>query len=157
MKPILSFILTLSIASLSAQSVKQDKMEALSFMVGEWVGTSTLFLDGVISRQVPAFERISYDLDSSIIVIELNSETLKLHTIIRYDQEDNTYYYHAFSERSAGKLPASMIDGRFVVQATADKRYIFERTGENSFREFGEQRKDGGWVKYFEDTFTDTR
>jgi hypothetical protein len=142
---------------LFGQSVKQEKMEQLSYMIGEWVGTSTLYEDGKITKQVPAFERISYDLNQSIIVIELHSETLKLHTIIYYDEEENAYSYNAFSENGGRQNKAQFIDGRLVVQPNEERRYIFEQFGENGFREYGEILVGGQWVKYFEDIFTNTQ
>lgn len=134
-------------------STKQQKMEQLSFMTGEWVGTSTLYENGAVSKQVPAFQHIAYDLNKSILVIKLNSELLKLHTIIYYNEQENTYYYHPFSENGARKLPAEYKDERFVVHANEHKRFVFERTGTNSFREYGEKQVDGVWIKYFEDQF----
>ena len=71
-----------------AQNLKQEKMEQLSFMIGEWVGTSKIYENGVVARQGSAYENISYDLDKSILVIELNTEFLQLHTIIYYDEKD---------------------------------------------------------------------
>lgn len=157
MRIITTVLLFLTMLQMSAQLVGQKPMHKLHFMVGEWVGTSSLFENGERSKQVPAFERISYDLDSSIIVIELNSSLLKLHTIIRYDEKEESYEYYAFSENRAGKLPASIIDGRLVVQANDTKRYIFERHGQEGFREYGEQLVDGEWRMYFEDVFLNTQ
>ena len=54
-----------------AQSEKEIKMKELAFMVGDWVGTSTTYEGGEIKEQVPAYQKISYDLDSNIIVIAL--------------------------------------------------------------------------------------
>jgi hypothetical protein len=139
-----------------AQPEAKERMAELSFLTGEWVGTSTLYENGEITSQVPAFERISYDLDSSILVIELNSETLKLHTIVRWDDAEGTYHYQAFSERGTGILPAELVDGKMVVNASATKRYLFERTADGGFREYGEKLVDGKWVMYFEDRFVDT-
>lgn len=141
-----------------AQSVKKEKMQQLSFLVGEWVGTSRSFDDnGNLKSEGPAFERISYDLDQHILVVELNSETLQLHTIIYYDEDDQTYYYNPFSKRGARKLPAELVDGKFVVNSSDERRFIFESHEENKFREYGEKLIDGKWVKYFEDTFGNTK
>ena len=68
--------------SVLSQNVKQEKMELLRFMTGEWIGTSIAYKDGVVSKKGSAYEKITYDLDKSILVIELNSEFLQLHTII---------------------------------------------------------------------------
>lgn len=140
-----------------AQSEAKQRMADLSFLTGEWVGTSTLYEDGEVKSQVPAFERISFDLDNSILVIELNSETLKLHTIVRWDEAEATYHYQAFSERGTGILPAGLVDGKMVVRASDTKRYIFERAPDGGFREYGEKLIEGKWIIYFEDRFVDTR
>lgn len=150
------FLLLLQINLLPAQSLKQEKMDQLSYLIGEWVGTSTQYENGEISKQVPVFERITYDLNKSIIVIELNSPLLKLHTIVYFSEEDDTYYYNAFSERGGRRLPATFTEGHLVVQANEKRRYIFEKHGENGFREYGEKLIDGTWVKYFEDVFVNT-
>ena len=140
-----------------SQNTKQEKMEALNFMTGAWVGTSKFFENGELKSEVPAYQNIAYDLNKSIIVIALKSETLQLHTIIYYDEEAETYIYNPYSERGARKLPAVFEDGKFVVNANENTRFIFERTGENSFREHGEQRIDGKWVTYFDDQFVDVQ
>ncbi len=149
--------LLLQVNFLSGQSLKREKMNQLSYLVGEWIGTSTQFIDGEVSKQVPAFERIYYDLNNSILVVELNTELLKLHTIIYFDEKENTYFYNPFSENGARKLPAEFVDGRLVINASDSKRFIFEKYEENGFREYGEELKDGQWIKYFEDIFTNTR
>ena len=157
MRTLVLSIVILSSFTLFGQSIKEEKMANLEYMIGEWVGTSTLYEDGEIKSQEPAFENIKYDLNKSIIVIELNSETLNLHTIIHYSERDSTYYYYAFSENGGGRLPAEFVDGHFVVNASKTKRYIFEKYGENGFREYGEKLVDGVWIKYFEDIFTNTK
>lgn len=140
------------------QNIQEEMMAHLAFMTGEWIGTSSAFNDeGDITKQVSAFQHIQYGLNKSIILIDLNSESLQLHTVIRYDEKEQTYYYHPFSERGARKLPAEFADGKLVVNASETKRFIFERTGEKEFREYGEKLVDDKWIKYFEDKFTDTQ
>jgi len=136
-----------------SQTVKQEKMKQLSFMVGEWIGVSKGYKDGRVVRQVSAFQKIKYDLNKNIIVIDLRSESLQLHTIIYYDEKDEKYYYNPFSERSARKLPAEYKDGKFVVQSGDNNRFIFTKTEGNGFIEYGEKRENGKWIRYFEDTF----
>lgn len=135
------------------QSEKQEKMEQLSFMVGEWIGTSTIYENGTVSKAVPAFQRISYGLNKSIIVIELHTELLQLHTIIRYAEHDGTYYYYPFSERGTNRYPAEYKDGQLTVWSSETNRFIFGNPSEGSFREYGERLVEGKWVKYFEDNF----
>ena len=139
------------------QTSKQEKMGDLKFMVGEWVGTSTVYKNGEVTKQVPAFQNIAYDLNKSILVIELNSKLLQLHTIIYYDEKDKTYYYYPFSEKGVAKLPAEYDNGQLIVRANENTRYVFGKTGMNSFREYGEKRTNGKWVKFFEDNFTNTQ
>jgi len=132
-------------------------MEQLHFLVGEWIGTSKVYENGVVTKQVAAYEEIKYDLDKSILVIQLNSELLQLHTIIYYDEKDKTYYYNPFSKKGARKLPATFKNGQLVVASSDTKRFIFTSASDGGFREYGEQLIDGKWVKYFEDTFKNTQ
>ncbi|MCI4669690.1 MAG: TIGR02922 family protein [Bacteroidia bacterium] len=152
----LSFSLLLS-QTVFAQSVKQEKMEQLSFLIGEWIGTSASYKNGEVSREIPAFERISYDLDKHILVLELHSESLQLHTIIYYDEKDSSYYYFPFSKRGVRKIPAEFKDGKLIVWSSESQRYIFSSPGKNKFREHGERLVNGKWVKYFEDNFTNVK
>lgn len=143
--------------SVSAQNLKQEKMEQLSFLVGEWVGTTKVYENGVLSRQGTAYENISYDLDKNILVIELNTEFLQLRTIITYHEEDQKYYYHRFSKEGAAIYPAEYKDGQLIVWRDNNTRFFFGRTPEGGFREYGEQRINGEWIKTFEDTFKNTQ
>ncbi len=151
---IISFVFNLAIG----QNTQQEMMANLQFMTGEWIGTSSSFNDnGEITKQVAAFQNIQYGLGKSVILIDLNSESLQLHTVIRYDEKEQTYYYHPFSKRGSRKLPAEFIDGKLIVNATENQRYTFERLSENEFREYGERFLDGQWVKFFEDKFIDSQ
>ena len=140
-----------------AQSIQQEKMAQLDFMVGEWVGTSKTYANGKLNKEIPAFENIAYDLDSSILVLQLNSESLLLHTIIYYDEKDKTFYYYPFSKRGVRPAPASFINGQLIVQSSETKRFVFGSTDDGGFREYGEVLTNGKWVKYFQDDFTNTQ
>jgi len=142
--------------SIVSQNLKQEKMKNLSFMIGDWVGTSNVYADGKITKQVPAFQKISYDVNAHIVVIELHSELLQLHTIIYYDEKDEHYYYYPFSKRGVSKSPATFKEGKLIVQPNKETRYVFSKTSENGFRERGEKMIDGKWVTYFEDNFKNT-
>jgi hypothetical protein len=143
--------------SVLAQSLKQEKMEQLNFMIGEWVGTSKVYENGVLSRQGSAYENISFDLDKSILVIELNTEFLQLHTIIYYDEKDQKYYYYRFSKGGAARYPAEYKDGQLIVWRDEKTRFFFSRTPEGGFQEYGEQLINGEWTKTFEDIFINTK
>lgn len=140
-----------------AQNLKQEKMEQLGFLVGEWIGTSKIYENGLLTRQGAAYEHISYDLDKSILVIELNTEFLQLHTIINYDEEDQKYYYHRFSKEGAARYPAEYKDGQLIVWKDEKTRFFFGSTPEGGFQEYGEQFINGEWTKTFEDTFRNTQ
>jgi hypothetical protein len=132
-------------------------MEQLSFLVGEWVGTSKIIENGVVTKQCAAYERISYDMDRSILVIELNTELLQLHTIVLYNEEDQTYYYHRFSKDGAARYPAEYKDGQLIVWRDEKTRFFFGGTPDGGFQEYGEKLIDGEWTRYFEDTFVNTQ
>ena len=137
-----------------AQSTKNSAMEKLNFLVGEWVGISRTYQGDGILTEVPAYEKIQYKLDKSIITIDLSSETLQLHTVIYYDEKTQKYFYNPFYVNGAAKYEADLKDGEFVVNPTSSKRFVFRLTEDGKFQEYGENLIDGKWVKYFEDTFT---
>ncbi|MBO0329835.1 hypothetical protein [[Muricauda] lutisoli] len=140
-----------------AQEPKHEKMEQLSFLVGEWVGTSKTYENGVVTKQGAAYEKISYDLDRSILVIELNTEFLQLHTIILYDEAEQTYYYYRFSKEGAARYPAEFKEGKLIVWRDEKTRFFFGSTPEGGFIEYGEQWINGNWTKNFEDNFKNTQ
>ena len=132
-------------------------MEQLSFLIGEWIGTSKIYENGVVVRQCSAYEKISYDLGGSILVIELNTEFLQLHTIVSYDEKDQKYYYHRFSKDGAAVYPAEYKDGQLIVWKDEKTRFFFGSTADGGFQEYGEQLINGEWTKTFEDTFINTQ
>ncbi len=157
MKYIILYLILTIPNLIHTQSIHQDKMKVLHALTGIWIGTSSIYEDGEIIKQGAAYEHIYYDLDSSILVIQLNSEYLQLHTIINYDTTDSSYYYHPFSKKGHGRYPAQFEDGRLVVQPNDTTRYIFEGTANNGFREYGEKLVNGQWQKTFEDNFKNTQ
>ena len=126
-----------------AQNLRQEKMEQLSFLVGEWIGTSKIYDKGVVTKQCSAYEKISYDLDKNILVIELNTEFLQLHTIVYYNEEDHKYYYHRFSKGGAARYPAEFKDGQLIVWKNDKTRFFFGSIPEGGFQEYGEQLVNG--------------
>lgn len=132
-------------------------MARLNFMIGEWVGTSKVYEKGVVAREGSAYEKISYDLAQNILVIELNTEFLQLHTIINYNEKDHNYYYHRFSKEGAAIYPANLENGQLVVRKDEKTRFIFRSIPEGGFQEYGEQLINGKWIKIFEDTFSNTQ
>jgi len=154
-KPLFCLLLLSNV--LVGQSPKQEKMEQLHFLVGEWVGTSKIYENGVLTKEGAAYEYISYDLEKNILVIELNTEFLQLHTVILYDEKDQKYYYHRFSKDGAAVYPAEFKENQLLVWKDDTTRFFFDSTPEGGFREYGERLVDGKWVKTFEDTFINTQ
>ncbi len=136
-----------------SQNDKQKQMSQLEFMVGNWVGVSKGFEDGKVIREEPAFEKIAYKVNQHIITIDLHSNSLQLHTVLYYDENEDVFYYNPFYKNGAGKYKAFIEDGVLVVKPTSKKRFIFKPTEDGGFQEYGEEFIDGKWVKYFEDTF----
>jgi hypothetical protein len=143
--------------SVFGQNLKKEKMEQLNFLIGEWVGTTKIYENGVVTKQGSAYESISYDLDKSIMVIELNTEFLQLHTIINYNEKDQKYYYYRFSKEGAARYPAEYKNEQLIVWKDDQTRFFFTRTQEGDFQEYGERLINGKWTKTFEDTFKNTQ
>ena len=114
---------------------KKEKMEQLNFMVGEWIGTTKIYENGVVVKQGAAYENISYDLEKSILVIELKTEFLQLHTIITYNEEDQKYNYHRFSKDGAAIYPAEFKDGQLIVWRDEKTRFFFGKSPDEGFQE----------------------
>ena len=131
-------------------------MQKLSFLTGEWIGTSTIVeKDSVVNNQ-PAFEKIQFGLDGHILIIDLDSESLQLHTIITFNTADKSYYYHPFYKTGTALYPAELKNGQLVVKASDSKRFVFGLTEDGKFREYGEEFRNGEWVVYFNDLFSKT-
>lgn len=150
-------LLVLLFLATTVDAQKKEQMEQLNYLVGEWVGTTTIYQDGVVVKRGAAFEKIAYDLNKSILVIELNTEFLQLRTIINYSEEDKMYYYHRFAKDGAARYPAAFKDGQLIVRKDDKTRFFFGSTPAGGFREYGEQLVDGKWVMTFEDNFIDTK
>jgi len=145
------FIFSLSTAI--AQSLQQQQMQKLNHFVGDWVGISKSIENEKVTREIPAYEKISYKVDEHILSIDLYSESLKLHTVIYYDEEAETYYYNPFYKTGTAKYPVKLVNGKLIVTPSETKRFIFEITDEGKFREYGETFTNGKWTMYFEDIF----
>ncbi|MDO1499913.1 hypothetical protein Q2T40_07200 [Winogradskyella maritima] len=131
-------------------------MSQLNPLVGEWIGQSTTYKGGKAIKTVPAFEKISYGLDGHILTIDLDSEALQLHTVIYYDETDDTFYYNPFYKTGSAKYRAEFKDGQLIVWPTETKRFIFGINDEGQFVEYGETFQNGEWTVYFKDVFKRT-
>lgn len=155
--PLLYLIaLTFYSVSVHGQTLRQEKMAQLRYLVGEWVGTTKTYNDGVVTKQGAAYEKIAYDLNRNILVIELNTEFLQLRTIISYNEEAKRYDYHRFSKDGAAVYPAEFKEEQLIVHRDEKTRFFFTSTPDGGFQEYGEKWENGEWVKTFEDTFINT-
>ena len=137
-------------------SLRQQKMKELDFLIGEWVGTSTLYENGEIKKQVPSFNKASYGVKDNIIIIDSNSEMSRIHTVIYYDEKDETYYFQYFSASGRNKkLPAEHREGQLIVKTDNETRYIFGKI-DGGHGEVGEKLINGKWVKFYEDRVVNT-
>jgi len=122
-------------------------------MVGEWIGNSKTIKGDTIFSETPAYEKIAYKLDGTIITIDLASTSLQLHTVIYYSEDDQTFYYNPYYKSGNAQYPAEFKNGKLTVNASDTKRFIFTTDKNGNFTEYGEQLINGEWKIYFEDTF----
>jgi len=150
LSPVFILILFNTSNVLFAQTTAADKMAELSFMIGDWKGSSKSY-DGKNVKEVTAHEIVQYKLDKHIITIDLESQSLKLHTVIYYDKKERSYFYCPYYKKGTGKYRGQLVDGRFKVSFNNERRLWFQLTPNGEFHEYGEHIKDGQWVTYFED------
>lgn len=151
-KSITTFLLlTIVMSNLYAQKTEKEALAKLSFLMGNWSGK-----DFVYSKKdttvVHVKESVNYILDGNIMTIDVNSSTVKLHTIITYSLKDKCYYYQPFSKTGAKKYKGEFKDGKFIVHFNKRSKITFEKTAKGEFHEYGTYlTKDNVWKKYFED------
>ncbi len=153
-----SLILCLLITALSIQAqTEKEALGKLSFMIGNWEGNSTAFLEKS-NKSVDVTENVSYKMNGSLVVLDVKSPWIELHTIISYSVKDQCYYYHPFSKKGLrDKYKGNFEDNVFRVYFSKERRLTFTLTKEDYFHEFGENLKDGKWEKYFEDILKPTQ
>lgn len=136
-----------------SQSDRLSKMEALSFLTGNWEGTSSIIKQDSIVETVEAKQIIHFGLDGHILIIDLASQNLDLHTIIYYNDKEDKYSYNPFYKSGAGNYSAELSkDGKFIVMPNDQKRFVFH-VSKGKLQEYGEILENGVWTRYFEDNF----
>lgn len=150
---VLAIILTASFFfthTLCAQLTEKQALAKLSFLMGDWSGTSCVYR-GADTSCVKVQERVHYILGGDAITLDVSSTSLELHTLVTYSVKDACYYYEPFSKTGSSKHKGQVVDGRFVVSFNATNRLTFTKTSAGEFHEYGETLREGKWVKYFED------
>jgi len=138
-----------------AQSEEQKALAKLSFMIGDWRGSGTLY-PVAENKPYDVLSKVRYDLDGELLVLKHRSirngkPVLSLHTLIYYHVVEQQYYYYAFRRTGVRPFTGQIVDGKFICTLGDDYRLIFQRTPEGLFNEYGEKRIDGVWTKTFDD------
>jgi enamine deaminase RidA (YjgF/YER057c/UK114 family) len=147
---LLTVLMLLVINSLSAQVDERKELAKLSFLMGNWEGTSTSYTEKD-TTQVKVRESVNYIMNGNILVLDVVSANIELHTLITYSTKDLCFYYQPFSKTGGGKYKGKIEDDKFIVHFNPENRLIFQKTVNGEFNEYGESFKDGKWEKYFED------
>ncbi|TCP28579.1 hypothetical protein EV195_101759 [Tenacibaculum skagerrakense] len=152
MKLIYSLLLYFFMASFSSQAqAEKEALDKLSFMIGNWKGTSFSFSEKE-TKTTEVTEDVTYKMNGSLLVLDVKSSWIELHTIITYNSKEQCYYYHPFSKAGLrDKYKGNFEDNVFRVYFTKERRITFTLTKEGYFHEYGENLKNGSWEKYFED------
>ncbi len=139
------------VLSIYGQQTEKEALKELSFLIGDWKGTSTSYSKKGV-KKVSVTENVSYLLDGDLIQLNVKSEWIALHTIISYNVKDKKYYYYPFTKKGNKQgYKGEMVDGKFMVYFDESTRLTFTKTTKGEFHEFGERLVDGNWEKYFED------
>ncbi|WP_075341904.1 hypothetical protein [Tenacibaculum agarivorans] len=154
MRSIFLFVL-LSIANInvvSGQQTAKEALQKLAFLTGNWKGTSTSFSDKG-EKKVTVEEKVDFLMDGEMLVLNVKSPWIKLHTIIVYSEKSGKYYYYPFTKDGNKKgYEGKYNEGKFLVYFNETTRLTFTKTAKGEFHEFGEKRLENGkWEKYFED------
>ncbi len=144
------FISLLSSKRTYAQQSEKEAMSKLSFLIGNWKGSSTSFKNGTQSS-VTVHEEVKYIMDGNLLILNVKSPNIQLHTVINYSLKDSTYYYQPFSKTGSGKYKGQLQANQFVVYFNDQRRLVFEKTKDGEFHEYGEKLENNIWEKYFED------
>lgn len=81
-----------------SQSLKQEKMELLHFLVGEWIGTSKIYENGVVTKQCAARYPAEYK-DGQLIV---------------WRNEESRFFFGSTDEGGFQEYGEKLIDGEWV-------------------------------------------
>ncbi|CAM1345529.1 hypothetical protein [Tenacibaculum amylolyticum] len=145
------FISFFLISALISAQEEKEALQKLSFMIGNWQGTSTSFSNNT-QKSVSVSENVRYILNGNLITLDVKSPWIELHTIISFNKKEQSYYYHPFSKTGVkAGYKGTYKDGVFRVYFNPGRRLTFTQTTKGEFHEYGEQLKNGVWEKYFED------
>jgi len=134
---------------------EKEALAKLSFMTGDWKGVSTSF-NGDTKKEVEVTEKAYYIMDGDLLILDVKSPNIELHTVISYSVKEKTYYYHPFSKKGRSSAKGIYKNNMFIVNFSSTKRLIFKRNKSGAFQEYGENLVNGKWEKYFEDILYST-
>ncbi|HEX2982050.1 MAG TPA: hypothetical protein VHO28_00760 [Ignavibacteriales bacterium] len=162
---ILALFTTISFAQ-SAEQAQKTAMQKLSWLIGEWHGTSETNLGGGKGKSVvDTYESARYDLDSMLVIVYIKgsefdsvSNTKKTvnndFVVISYDAKDNTYEWRAWKNPSGSfssfeiKPGEKNFESGSKVQA-GQTRFVTALNEQGQLTETGSFSRDGEkWVNF---------
>lgn len=139
-------------------SIVQEEVLKLNFLIGEWKGTGWIIGQDMIKRAFDQTENVQFKLDSTALLIEgkgvsngkIVQEAL---AIITYQGESNQYDFQSFlPSGQKGTYKSELTDGVLYWYPTNFIRYIIRVSEQGQWYEVGEINKVGNWYQFFEMT-----
>jgi hypothetical protein len=153
---ILSLLMNSSLSMAEEETLHQDKIKALSFLVGSWAGEGRSYADDGSNSSYFDTEDVWFDVENSLLIIQAkgfrdNKQFYGIHTVIYYDEAQGHYWYNPYTAKGARAFSCDLGNKVFLCH-TPDKtfRLTFRRTESGQWNEFGEKLVDGHWQKTFE-------
>jgi len=151
-------ILLLALIGFSHKALSQgiDQIAELEFLVGNWEGPGTTYLEDGSTKEYFDTEFVRFDLDKRLLLINAKGTLdgapyYQLHTIIYFDAEAGHYIYTPYSGGKPSSFTCNLTNKRFIcLNSTKDYRLTFQRTQEGLWNEFGERLEGDEWLKRFE-------
>jgi len=138
-----------------AQSVEQNAMSKLSFLVGNWSGEGISYNDGNESTYYDS-EFVRYDLDGQLLLINAKGSVegktrYELHTVIHFDAKSGKYIYSPYTAKGTRPFTCQLLNKQLLCYSQKKEfRLVFQRLTNGLWNEYGERKVDGKWQKTFE-------
>lgn len=139
-------------------SIVQEEVLKLNFLIGEWKGSGWIIGQDMIKRTFDQTETVQFKLDSTAVLIEGKGVTngkkvQEAMAIITYQGESNQYDFQSFlPSGQKGNYKSELTDGAFYWYPTNFIRYIIRVNEQGQWYEIGEINKVGNWYQFFEMT-----
>lgn len=152
-----------------ASADADEKIKALSFLIGEWEGEGTMQAGPQQSEKAGVKESVKLKLSGKALLIEglgtkkdADGKEKIIHealAVISWDGKQNKYVMHAVTARAGAVSPNVEVSDRKLVWSFStgpgSVRYTINVTSDGKWNEIGEFSPDGSkWNKFFEMTLT---